>query len=97
MLTDLTVEQRALADYMSSLSELAFYAGWMENLEHALWRAIVDGPFRYGQLDITAEQTARLKALSSFCGGWIIFDGALEEAFIPLSDWQSTYDSACAL
>lgn len=97
MLSELTDEQRALADYMSSLSELAFCAGWMENLEHALWRAVVDAPFRYGQLEITPEQSAELKVLSSICGGWILFDGVLAETFVTLGDWQNIYDSTCAL
>ena len=50
MLTDLTPDQRALAEYMSELSEQAIHAGWIQNLEHALWRARTEGPFVYTRL-----------------------------------------------
>jgi len=92
MLSDLTREQKALSDFMSELSEQAFYAGWMHDLEHALWRAVVDGPFRYGHLDITAEQIGRLKTLSSACGSWIVFDEVSEESSMSLEDWSGAYD-----
>jgi hypothetical protein len=36
MLADLSLPQKELAEYMSSLSELAFLAGWMDGLEFAL-------------------------------------------------------------
>ena len=68
----------------------------MHDLEHALWRAVVDGPFRYGHLDITAEQIARLKTLSSACGSWIVFDDASEETSVPLEDWMGVYSAARA-
>lgn len=97
MLIDLTDDQRVLADYMSALSEQAFHAGWMENFEHALWRAVVDGSFRYGRLDITSQHTERLRVLSSTCGGWIVFDSTQEETFISLQKWISIYDPMRAL
>jgi hypothetical protein len=95
MVNDLTKDQKMLHDFMSELSELAFHAGWMHDLEHALWRAVVDGPFRYGHLDITAEQIGRLKTLSSACGSWIVFDEVLEELAMPLEDWGDIYDATC--
>jgi hypothetical protein len=96
MLSDLTGEQKAPHDFMSKLSEQAFHAGWMHDLEHVLWRAVVDGPFRYGHLDITAEQIQRLKTLSSACGSWIVFDDALEETSMSLADWMGAYDATRA-
>lgn len=96
MLSDLTRRQKALCEFMSELSEQAFYAGWMHDLEHALWRAVVDGPFRYGHLDITAGQIERLKSLSSACGSWIVFDEVSEESAIPLEDWSDVYEPARA-
>ena len=92
MLRNLTVEQRALADFMSELSVHAFDAEWMENLEHVLWRATVDGPFRYGNLEITSQQTAKLRALSASCGGWVVFNEAHEETFIQMLEWREMYD-----
>jgi hypothetical protein len=83
---------------MSDLSEEAFYAGWMKNLEHALWRAVSEGPFRYGRLDLAAAHVEKLKQLSEACGGWIRFDEIKEESFVPLADWKDqVYDRVRAL
>ena len=96
MLTTLTSEQRELAVYMSELSERSFSAGWMEDLEHALWRSVTVGPFRYGHLELTVEHSSRLKALSDTCGGWIRFDETFEELFVPLAEWIEYYEPARA-
>ncbi len=55
MLNDLSTSQRAVADYMSELSEQAYCAGGMEDLEFSLWRIAATGPGRYGPMEITAE------------------------------------------
>lgn len=81
---------------MSELSELAFAAGWMSNLEHALWRAAETGPFHYGRLALSSEQTAQLQRLSSLCGGWICFDDNFGETFVRLELWRHRYDPALA-
>jgi hypothetical protein len=91
MLTDLTPEQRELADYMSELSECAYCAGWMQDLEYALWCAATEGAFRYGRLDLTSEHIQRLRALSDASGGWIRFDENLEESFVPTVQWVEQY------
>jgi hypothetical protein len=91
MLADLTPAQRELAAYMSELSERAYSAGWMEGLEHVLWRAVIVGPCRYGHLTLTAEHTQRLKTLSEACGGWIKFDQGAEESFVPTARWLEQY------
>lgn len=54
MLNDLTSAQQRLAQYMSELSERAYSAGWMDGLELALWQALKDGPYKYGQLELVA-------------------------------------------
>ncbi len=82
---------QALTDYMSELSEAAYSAGWMTGLEFALWRAVTEGPRRYGHLDITAEHISKLQTLSDACGGWIVFDDTTEETFIGLDAWQKLY------
>ena len=92
MLTALTREQRELADFMSELSEQAFSAGWMDDLEYALWHAVTTGPFRYGQLNITPAHIEKLNSLSAACGGWVRFDEALEEVFVPTAQWIEHYD-----
>jgi hypothetical protein len=71
---DLDPDQQTLAADMSELSEQSFSAGWMEDLEHALWRSVAIGPFRYGNLNLTREHARKLKELCDACGGWIRFD-----------------------
>jgi hypothetical protein len=98
MLSELTPAQRALADYMSELSEQAFHAGWMQDLEHALWRAVLEGPFRYGHLELAAVHVERLRELREACEGWIRFDETKEESFVPSAEWKNRlYDRARAL
>jgi hypothetical protein len=88
LLASLTPQQRDLAVYMSELSEQAYSAGWMDGLEQALWRAVTTGPFRYGYLILTPAHVQKLKALSDACGGWIRFDDAQEECFVPIEKWR---------
>ena len=87
MLTDLSPPQKELAEYMSSLSELAFCAGWMEGLEFALWRAATEAPFTYGQLQLKLDEVQRLNDLSHRCGGWIFFHDDKQETFVTLAAW----------
>jgi hypothetical protein len=86
--------ERALASYMSQLSETAYSAGWMSNLEHSLWRAVIDGPFRFGSLELTTAQVGQLRRLSAACGGWIRFDAG--ETFVTIEEWRRLYDPALA-
>ena len=81
MIEELTDSQKALAEYMSELSEEAYFAGWMEGLEYALWKAVVENPFNYGFLQLTEQHIAELTILSNACGGWIVFD---ESSFDPI-------------
>jgi len=91
MLQDLSTSQRVLADYMSGLSETAYCAGWKQDLEFALWRFVVEGVGRYGQMDVTVEHIKNLHDLSHDCGGWIVFDDESEETFVALEEWQRRY------
>jgi hypothetical protein len=91
MIKELTDSQKALAEYMSELSEDAYFAGWMEGLEYALWKAVVEEPFEYGFLQITDQHIAKLTGLSNACGGWIIFDDESAETFVPIDEWRKIY------
>ena len=85
----------ALCAYMSELSEEAYYAGWMQGLEFALWDAVVYGPRQYGHLHIEAAHIARLRELASRCGGWIYFDERVnQESFVPAAEWETLYRKA---
>jgi len=65
----------------------------MENLEHALWRAVESGPYRCGRLDLTAMQIEKLKQLSASCGGWVEFHDDTEETFVPIERWRNIYQT----
>ncbi len=91
MLSDLTPAQRELAVYMSQLSEEAYSAGWMEDLEYQLWRALSSGPFRYGQLTLTPAPVQKLKSLSPTFRGSYPFADTREESFVPVAQWTAVY------
>jgi hypothetical protein len=91
MLGDLTATQRRLAECMSELSEEAYCAGWMLELEYALWEALVDGRSEYGRLELTDEHRSRLRQLSDECGGWVVFDEVTEETWLPTAEWQARF------
>lgn len=82
-----------LMEYMSELSEEAYYAGWMDGLEYALWTAVLEGSLKYGHFQITRTHTAKLRELSDRCGGWIVWDDATELTFMPMDQWQKKYDA----
>ena len=87
----LTPPQRALAEYMSSISEKAYYAGWMDGLEYALWEAVLGLRKEYGRTTFAAEHTEALKRLSAGCAGWIVFDDEREETWISTAEWNKRY------
>jgi hypothetical protein len=60
MLRDLTRDQRLRADFMSDLSEEAYYAGWMDGFEYALWEAVIEVRREYGRLALTGIERARV-------------------------------------
>jgi hypothetical protein len=88
MISDLTPDQKALADAMSDVSEAAYSAGWMTGLEFALWGLLISGETRYGRASLKKEEVEGLRRLSEKCGGWIIFDDEKGEVFVPLADWK---------
>src|SRR5688572_4869157 len=91
MYTDLTAQQRELADYMSSLSEDAYCAGWMAGLEYALWEAVLGIRSEYGFLDFDKKHRSRLHRLSDLCSGWIVFDDETGESWISRAEWERRF------
>jgi hypothetical protein len=77
-------ESTELKNYMGELSERAYCAGWMDGLEYALWKAVLEGRLKYGQMQITRAHTEKLKQLSDPCGGWIVWDDESEETYVSL-------------
>jgi hypothetical protein len=87
----MTPEAEELREYMSELSEEAWRAGWMTNLEYDLWSVVQDGPAKYGWLALDAERIAKLRRLAASCGGWIIFDDEAGETWVPAAEWDLLY------
>ena len=94
MLNDLTPPQLELAEYMSCLSELAYCARWMDGLEIALWKLVIDGPYKYGQCNLSNEHKETLVELSSACNGWIMFHDQRGETFVPINQWLEVFSAA---
>ena len=88
MSSHLTLEQRQLAERMSDLSEEAWAASWMQDLEFVLWRALLGGSRRFGRLELTDDHLRELRELSQLCQGWIVFADGTEESWVPLVDWS---------
>ena len=91
MYADLTEEQVKLADLMSDISEEAYCAGWMANLEHVLWDAVLNGERKYGKYFITKKDINRLTALCEITNSWIYFDETGEETAMPVNQWQEKF------
>jgi len=78
---------------MSEISEEAFCAGWLQDLEYDLWRIVLAGHGAYGRYQVDEDSVETLRALSAACGGWIFFDDDSEETFIPLARWIERFNA----
>ena len=94
MLLNLSIDQRALADYMSYLSERAYSAAWIEDLEFILWAQVVGPSVTSTRLALAEQEKVELRRLANLCGGWIVFDETSEETFLPLEQWTARYRQA---
>ena len=91
MLSDLSANQRALGEYMSTLSQEAYCAAWMDGLEFALWQVVLGERREYGRLRVTDEQSMELRRLAEAAAGWIVFDEQCEETWVPLKAWEGQF------
>ena len=87
-------KQQALCDFMGEISEEAWYAGWMEDLEYVLWYAVLHGPADYGRKFLDAQTISQLKQLSKEAGGWLVFDDDTWETAVTLPVWESMFWAA---
>lgn len=74
---------------MSSISEAAWCAGWMHDLEFDLWAAIQDDKKGYRRAIVDDSDIAKLKWLSNACGGSIVFHETSGRTFVPLLEWRT--------
>jgi predicted RNA binding protein YcfA (HicA-like mRNA interferase family) len=58
-------EQRALAQYMSYLSQEAHRQPWARGLEYALWEVVLEETREYGRASFGDEHAAALRRLAS--------------------------------
>jgi hypothetical protein len=86
-----TPEQRALAQYMSELSEEAYCAHWMADLEYNLWEAVVGLRREFGRTTISHAKKQKLRELGDDCAGWIVFENDVGETWLPLEAWQQRF------
>jgi hypothetical protein len=86
----LSPDARALATYMSDLSEEFWCAGWMQDLEFMLWSA-TKGEDAYASLTLTRDQLATPKSLSNACKGWIVFRRDAGETFVSMPEWMQLF------
>jgi hypothetical protein len=91
MYSELTDNQKKLADFMSDISEEAYHAGWMMNLEFVLWDAAINGERKYGQHIITQAEIDSLIQFATENDCWIYFDDKTEETSIPLNQWRKKF------
>ncbi len=76
---------------MGELSEEAYSAGWMQNLEYALWDAVVNGERKYGHHFISRADIASLVKLSNESNCWIYYDDVTQETSISLNIWREKF------
>lgn len=86
----LSSDARALATYMSDLSEEFWCAGWMRDLEFMLW-SVIEGEEADASLTLTRNQLATLKSLSNACKGWIVFRRDTQETFVSMTEWMQLF------
>jgi hypothetical protein len=87
-------EWSELGQMMSDISQQAFYARWMDDLEFRLWEILCGGPRKYGQISLSDQQVDRLRQLSDSLGGWVIFNDELGvQEFVDRDRWQLMYDA----
>ena len=92
MLADLTPIQRVLAKIMSEISEDAYCAGWLVDLEYELWQILVDGQGKFGFGAVSEAEIEELRLLSDLCGGWIVWDEERGgQTFVPFDQWLKIF------
>ncbi len=105
---ELNWKQKALYERMSDISEECYAAGWMSGNEYTLWNMLAnaDASRLYGMCNVSENDLAELREISTEIGGWIRWvddhddpDLPCEEwgpAFIAMADWLPMFDKRMA-
>jgi hypothetical protein len=81
---------------MEHLSETYWCAGWLDGLEHQLWRIAhgVPSGFTNPRRIPTEQELSQLRELSQRAGGWWCWpDGEANVKFLSLEEWDRIYDA----
>lgn len=71
---------------MSEISEDCICARWELGLEFRLWAMVQGGARHFGMSEVSEEDVARLRNLSTSAGGWWRYD-----RFVPAVEWAFVY------
>jgi hypothetical protein len=89
-----TVAAEHLLQLMGEIGERAYYAGWMRGLEFDLWDAVVNGPRRYGAIDLDQPTIDDLARFAGAADGWWLWDEKEgEPRLVELAAWEVIYSS----
>jgi hypothetical protein len=82
------VTGQLLLSRMKELCAKYCHQPWIDGFEYSLWQAIVDGPEKLTEAEVT-----ELDRLSSEAGGWWTWSGSNDDPlFMALNEWQKRYD-----
>ena len=94
---DLTPDERALAEAMSDVSELAYCAGWMQDTEYEVWRLLHEGgDWGWAREEHLAPELAVVRAAFERACRWIVWDDVHEEQPVALDEWRPMYEAWAA-
>lgn len=84
-----SMAQELLLVEMRYLSEHHADAAWAPLLEYSAWGVVLNG----GQ-KVSEEETARLRRLADWAGGWYhLPDGKTDPEFITTEEWTPKYEA----
>lgn len=97
MYSELSDKQKKLSDFMSKISESAYAAQWMHNLEYVLWDVVLNGQRKFGRHLITQFDIDILIQLSTEANCWIYFNEETDEMPIPIDEWKKKFEEYIAI
>lgn len=82
-----------LFNAISQISEEAWAAGWMRDVEFAVWQLVLSEEGTYGAAYVlTLKEASALKDLSKASGGWWYWANAsISPRFVPMEEWEEIY------
>lgn len=82
--------QECLCTMMRRVSEEAYSAGWLKDLEYDLWRILEEGPQAFGFAWLHQSRIDKLRQLAKLTSGWIV-QGENGPHWVPMDEWLERY------